>query len=120
MLHDTQARKLETKREETLEAPSVRAHYVASLVAAANALIDAGGKAVLPPKGMVFGNNPCPTWAGKGPGAVGKPIGQHCHAGCRLLPCVASTRKGEQLHAAAKKAKREAMATAAEDGELDE
>ena len=69
---------------------------------------------------MEFGSSPCPTWAGNGFGAVGKPIGQYCHAGCRLMPCVASTRKGELLHAAAKKAKREAMATVAEDGEIDE
>ena len=114
-----QARSIETKREETLEAPAVREHYVAALVAAANEMIAAGGKAVLPPKGLEFGHSPCPAWAGKGFGAVGKPIGQYCNASCRLLPCVASTRKGEKLHAAAKKAKREAMATVAEDGEID-
>ena len=95
---------------------------MAALVAAANEMIGqaAGGKAVRPPKGITFSGHPCPMWAGKGFGAVGKPIGQYCNAGCRLLPCVASTRKGELLHPAAKKAKREALATVAEEGELDE
>ena len=117
-----QARKLEAQREEKLEAPSVREHYMASLVTAANEMIGqaAGGKAVRPPRGLMFAGNPCPTWAGKAFGAVGKPIGQYCQASCRLLPCVASTRKGELLHAAAKKAKREALELVAEEGEIDE
>ena len=78
-----QVRKLEALREETLEAPSVREHYTAALVEAANELIEAGGKAVYPPTGLAFTTNPCPTWAGKRPGVVGKPIGKYCHAGGR-------------------------------------